>query len=241
MDVRAVIFDWGHTLARYEYPDDGHLWRDAARLLGPDHLDRLTECLVDVEASRWKGLSSDPSSWTLHDVIREACGECGLHPDEELLETAVRLHHRACLPYITHDPDTSTVLRALRDRGVGVGLVSNILWPGSMVDEVLNEHGLVEAFDVRVYTSDLPFHKPHHVPFRAALEALGVGRPSEAVFVGDRLYDDVFGAQRVGMRTVLRTGVRDTEEDGDHRGVVPDATIDSLPELLAIVEQWMAA
>ena len=34
------------------------------------------------------------------------------------------------------------------------------------------------------------------------MEAVGVAEPARCVFVGDRLFDDIWGAERVGMRTI---------------------------------------
>jgi putative hydrolase of the HAD superfamily len=59
------------------------------------------------------------------------------------------------------------------------------------------------------------------------MTALGVSR---AVFVGDRLYDDVWGAQQAGLPAVwVRNGRT------PHHDVQPDAVIDRLAELPAVV------
>jgi putative hydrolase of the HAD superfamily len=53
------------------------------------------------------------------------------------------------------------------------------------------------------------------------------------VFVGDRPFDDVYGAQRAGLTAVLKVNpVMPPYE------VVPDAIITSLPELLPFVDGW---
>jgi putative hydrolase of the HAD superfamily len=75
--------------------------------------------------------------------------------------------------------------------------------------------------------------KPHPSAFRAVLKQLGVA-PGKAVFVGDRLHDDIFGAQQSGMRAVYAThGMAD---DFD---VTPDAVIHSLSELIPILDGWL--
>jgi putative hydrolase of the HAD superfamily len=99
---------------------------------------------------------------------------------------------------------------------------------------LLERDGLAEFIDARVYSSELTHVKPHPIAFRAALRALDV-RPSRAVFVGDRRYDDVFGAQSAGMRAVL---VRPGPENDDYV-VEPDATIDSLSELVRVLDGWL--
>ena len=56
------------------------------------------------------------------------------------------------------------------------------------------------------------------------------------MFVGDRPYDDIHGARGVGMRTVLRTSPYVPDYD-----VEPDAAIDALAELPALIDGWLTA
>lgn len=85
-----------------------------------------------------------------------------------------------------------------------------------------------------VFISDyLGVRKPHPKIFKRALKKLGV-RPEEAVMVGDRLYSDIYGAKRVGMKTIwFRYGkYRDKElEYLDYA----DFAVDSLEEVPKIV------
>jgi len=59
--------------------------------------------------------------------------------------------------------------------------------------------------------------------------------PEEAVFVGDRLYDDVMGAQAVGMRGVLTRQYR--REGVEGHPIVPDRVIEALSELPGYIEE----
>ena len=63
---------------------------------------------------------------------------------------------------------------------------------------------------------------------------MGVQDPARAVFVGDRLFDDVFGAQQAGMRAVHRVNPNVPDYP-----VQPDATIERLDELIPIVDGWL--
>ena len=74
--------------------------------------------------------------------------------------------------------------------------------------------------------------KPHPEAFRALLDAVGVA-PERAVFVGDRLRDDVCGAQNIGMRTVHMTGRPVETWD-----VVADAQLTTLDGLVELVDGW---
>ena len=53
-----------------------------------------------------------------------------------------------------------------------------------------------------VVYADLYGGKPTYLPFLMVAERLGA-EPSQCVFVGDHPWFDVYGARRVGMRTVL--------------------------------------
>jgi FMN phosphatase YigB (HAD superfamily) len=70
--------------------------------------------------------------------------------------------------------------------------------------------------------------------FRAAMAAVGVTDPARCVFVGDRPFDDVHRARRVGMRTVLvpHSDVPAYAESA------PDAVISRLAELRPLIESW---
>jgi len=74
--------------------------------------------------------------------------------------------------------------------------------------------------------------KPHPEAFRALLRQLDVA-PDEAVFVGDRPRDDVFGAQSAGLRAVLLSG-----RAVDGYDVTPDAVVPELAGLLDVLDAW---
>jgi putative hydrolase of the HAD superfamily len=231
--VNAVIFDWGGTLSEFVDAELVDAWRLAARHLDPEHEAEITERLVKVEAEFWATTSSHQRSATLADLMTTAAGELGLDVAEALLEEAALRHLDAWTPHIRHDPDAAPALRALRDRGLKIGMLSNTHWPRAFHEHFLERDGLVELIDARLYTSEMPFQKPHPSAFLTAAEALGV-KPAQAVFVGDRPWDDISGAQATGMRTVLRPNPFAPDIDG----IEPDARVDRLPELVEVVERW---
>ena len=86
-------------------------------------------------------------------------------------------------------------------------------------------------------SSAMGYCKPHASLFLRALDELGVAA-HEAVFVGDRMVDDVGGAQAVGMRTVLTHQYR--REDPGRAPAAPDSVIGRLSELPAALERLEA-
>ena len=231
--IEAVVFDWGGTLSVYADIDIEDMWRLAARHMAPEREDELCARLVQVEAEAWADAAVDERSFTLAELLARASSAVGLDVAEAVLEEAAGHHLDSWTPHIRHDPDAAGVLQALVDRGLRIGLLSNTHWPRDFHEHFLARDGLAELIHTRVYTSGLPWSKPHPAAFGAVLDALGVDDPGRAVFVGDRPYDDVYGAKRAGLRGVLRRNRFMPAYD-----VVPDAEIDRLPELLDVVDGW---
>ncbi|TML02404.1 MAG: HAD family hydrolase [Actinobacteria bacterium] len=90
----------------------------------------------------------------------------------------------------------------------------------------LERLGLARYLSASVFSSEIGIRKPDPRIFREALGRVGAP-PGEAVFVGDRLYDDISGAQAVGMRAVQTRQFRQEEDPRIH----PDAVIDHIREL----------
>jgi putative hydrolase of the HAD superfamily len=132
-------------------------------------------------------------------------------------------------------------MRGIRDRGLAVGILSNTLWTRDFHEAVFARDGLLELIDGAAYSSELEWTKPHEQAFRAAMRAVGVEDPAACVFVGDRPFDDIHGAKEVGMRAVL---VPHSAIPAQQQGAVvgePDATIQALPDLLPLIDAWLAA
>ncbi len=233
MTVKAVVFDWGGTLSVFVEAELVDAWRLAARHLAPDREDELTERLVTVEAEFWATTASHQRSATLGDLVAAATAELGLDVAEALLEEATVRHLDAWTDHIRHDPEAAPTLAALRERGLGIGLLSNTHWPPAFHERFLERDGLAELIDARLYTSEMPHQKPHASAFVAALEALGIDDPTTAVFVGDRPWDDIVGAKRAGLRAVLRPNPLVEPYD-----VEPDAVIERLPDLVPLIDSW---
>lgn len=233
MPVEAVVFDWGGTLSVFVESELVDAWRLAARHLAPEREDELTTRLVAVEAAFWTTTATHQRSATLADLLASAAAELHLDVAEALLEEAAVRHLDAWTPHVRHDADAAATLAGLHQRGLRVGLLSNTHWPRAFLERFLERDGLAHLIDARLYTSELPYQKPHGQAFAAALDALGVDDPAQAAFVGDRPWDDIAGAKGAGLRAVLRPNPFAEPYD-----VEPDAVITALPELLPLVDGW---
>lgn len=241
--IEAVIFDWGGTLAEYATIELEDMWRLAARHLvsrqgngSRRDENELVSRLAQVEVDFWATTATDQRAGTLADLLHAATEALQLDVTEALLEEAATHYLDAWTPHIRHEPDAADTLRALRRRGLRIGLLSNTHWPRAFHERFLARDGLDGLIDARLYTSELHTMKPHPQAFAAALEAVGVIDASRAVFVGDRPFDDIHGAHQSGLRAVLRTNPEVPPYD-----VTPDATIDRLFDLVEVIDRWLEA
>ena len=113
-----------------------------------------------------------------------------------------------------------------------IGLISNTTWPGEFHRQDMERYGLISFFDHLIFSADEKAWKPHQEVFQRSLAALGLS-PHEAVFVGDSLFFDVWGAQQAGLRGVWIEQDQRWQPAG--MDIQPDATIRRLPELLDVV------
>jgi putative hydrolase of the HAD superfamily len=235
--VSAVIFDWGGTLTPFHSIDLLDLWRVAAEVVAPDRVDEVARALADAEAGWWQAAVASGRSGTTADVVAVAAAATGLDIDAALHDRALTAHLEAWTPHTVADPQAAPLLRALRDRGIRTGLLSNTHWPRTWHERWLARDGLLDLLDARVYTSDLEHLKPHPEAFRTALTAVSGNGPAvpagEAVFVGDRPLDDISGARRFGMRTILLP-----HSAVPAHPVEPDATAAELADVLHFVDAW---
>lgn len=240
MVIEAVIFDWGGTLSEWEgdqalydsWRSEG--WEAAADALSPEAKELLTARLMAVEDEAWRASAETHSSAELSALIAEVAREERVEVTEAILEQAATRHLGSWRAKIRHDPDASRVLSELRRRGLRTGLLSNTYWPRDFHDAALHDDGLRDLLDERLYTSELAHTKPHPAVFLEVLSRLGVDDPSRAVFVGDRPFDDIYGANKAGLKTVLRPNTIVPAFN-----IEPDAVIHDLPSLLDVLDAWM--
>jgi len=100
-------------------------------------------------------------------------------------------------PYL--HPQAHTVLRAVRDEGYTLGLVSNRVEELTSVAAAL---GLGDYFHFTLSGGQANSWKPDARIFLQACEMAGAP-PAECLYVGDNFYADVVGAQTAGLVPVL--------------------------------------
>jgi putative hydrolase of the HAD superfamily len=225
--VRAVIFDWGGTLTPWHGIDHDALWLAVcSRHYPAGEAAAVAAAVRAAEIEHWRLCETSHQSATLDAVFARA----GVTPSASFLAS----YFSAWDPHTQTDPDVPPLLRELRRRGLKVGVLSNTMWPRAAHERIFGRDGVLELIDGAVYTSEIPWVKPHPEAFRAAMGAIGVLDAGSCVFVGDRPYDDIYGAKGLGMRAVL---IPNSDVPG-FEDAVPDAVITRLAELPRHLDGW---
>jgi putative hydrolase of the HAD superfamily len=178
----------------------------------------------------WARARDHHTSATIADIFLEA----GLTHDESLL-TAYREFWE---PHSLTDPDVLPLFSRLKVDGIRVGVLSNTIWPRDWHEAYFRRDGVLDLLDGAVYTSEVPWTKPAPEAFTAAMESVGATDPSRCVFVGDRLFDDIWGASNVGMRTILVPHSEIPTHQRGHSEGDPDAIVDRLADVYDVVAAW---
>lgn len=230
--IDAVIFDWGGTLTRWHDIDfHAESLALAAAVTDVDHDVEVSQARLHAANQAVWGRSRDhQQSATIADLFSEA----GLGHDPELLTA----YHDFWVPHTETDPDVAPLWQALRADGVRVGVLSNTIWLRAWHESFFERDGVLDLVDGDVYTSEVPWTKPSPHAFRAAMDAVGVSDPARCVYVGDRLFDDVWGAQNAGLRAIHVPHSAIPPEQVGHTEGEPDAVVQRLAEVLDVVRRW---
>jgi HAD superfamily hydrolase (TIGR01549 family) len=193
--VRGVLFDWGDTL--FSPPDAGKVIVAAAAERGvridPEKARALWDELWDAgkmpdELAKGRDLSAAAHReiWTaLFARANTAVPDVARTLYERVMDP------RAWIPY----PDTAPTLRALRERGMRIGIVSNV--PQDL-RPIFAAHGLADLVDAFTHSFEVGAEKPDPAIFLRACEALGT-MPRETLMVGDHPVADA-GALKAGLQ-----------------------------------------
>ncbi len=236
--IEAVLFDLGGTLFSY----GGRLGGGIKGVIETVGIDAPGE----VIGRAWRGAADRAGdfygrqSYFLHrDLFRSTLLHFLEHFGHELDEGVfAAFHERQLKGLLDHMPlreDCRSTLVALRERGLYVGLVSNIdddyLYP------LLDRHDLLELFDHCTSSEEARSCKPDPEIFHYAL---GKAQRDSAttLFVGDSLHHDVAGAHRVGMRSarIVEEGVATPLTHGLEVVAEANFEVSSLQALIGIVD-----
>jgi putative hydrolase of the HAD superfamily len=241
MDIRAVAFDVNGTLVRI-LTDDGseQIFRSAAHVLtyqGIDlHRHQVRELYFGLMAEQ---LRTSPQAHPEFDAVgiwrriidghmTDFTRTLPAAKLEQLPLFLAEMSRGIARRRLSVYPHVREVLDVLRGR-YPLALVTDA--QSAYARGELHKVGLLDYFDPIVVSGDHGYRKPDRRLFQLALDGMGMA-PENALYVGNDMHRDIFGAREAGMTTVMFESGQGTQV---HLDCVPDYRITDFRDLLRIV------
>lgn len=239
--VRAIIFDLGETLVNFGKVNTMHLFYEGARL----SYDFLKACGQRIGNFNYYLLRNFISIhlhyWLCHlrgkdfdslELLKKVGFQKGLRLDSNQWEHFAWLWYQPLAQAATVEPDTAQTLMSLKKSGLKLGILSNTFVHGSSLEKHLQQLGLLDFFDVCLFSYQFDCRKPSTRIFRIAAEKIGE-KIENIAFIGDRIDKDIKPALRAGMKAVLKKAYTNTDRK------IPTGTfrINKLAELPGIIKK----
>ena len=235
LSIKAVIFDWAWTLLDLVDEDDR---RPFLKMFGflqgrKVSLPDFNDCYQTYRDLFYKMIEESRKTH------REACFEPVLKylllkysidiAGKATVDEILKIYYQEVFSVRKVFPDVLTTLQGLQSAGMRLGIISNTTNPPFMKDYERVQMGLDPFFEFSIYSSDVPYRKPHPSIFELAISYLKL-EPKEILFVGDSPAHDIAGAQNVGMQAawINRNGKELPA------GIHPEYEVRTLTDLLEI-------
>jgi putative hydrolase of the HAD superfamily len=241
MDIRAVAFDVNGTLVRILTQDGmDQIFRSIAHFLTYQGIDLHRHQVRELYFQAMKEQQqASPEQHPEFDAVEIWRGILEAHqtaytralPPEKLAQLPLflaELYRGISRCRLRLYPHVREVLDRLRGR-YPLAVVTDAQRAYARAE--LHKVGLLDYFDPIVVSGDHGFRKPDRRLFQLALDAIGVA-PEHALYVGNDMHRDVYGARQAGMWTVM---VDSDQGDDAYLDCEPDFRIADLRGLLALL------
>ena len=140
-------------------------------------------------------------------IMLEMLGHAQPEITDAALEIITRAHMRQLQQSFEVRPESVEVLEWAKAR-YRTAMISNFAYAPAF-HESIDHFGIRSAFETIVVSAEVGWCKPHRIIFDHTFEKMGISA-NEALFVGDQLYVDVYGALSAGMHVAwIKTETQD--------------------------------
>jgi HAD superfamily hydrolase (TIGR01509 family) len=185
-------------------------WLVRSGLMLTERLDAICRDIWDAYEQAWR-VEVDRGTLRETSIAFLARGAFAVRGIELSPELAAAFHRESWVGVrrfgVELYPDTLDVLRALKARGVLIGINSNRPCSTAMMMADLADMGIAPYVDAAVSSGETGYLKPHPSTFERVIADLRVA-PDSCVMVGDSIEADLRGGRAVGMRTVWKLNGR---------------------------------
>ena len=212
MDIQALIFDVNGTLIDIE-TDEGmeEIYRAIGHFLSYQgitmHRWEVRDLYFQIMQEQRHNSHEAYPEWDAVELWRElirrkATDYTRSLPPEKLEQLPLflaELYRGISRKRLRPSPDVNQTLDLLRPH-FRLAVISNAQSAYGVPE--LNATGLLHYFNPVIISGDYGFGKPDRRIFQKALDSLQI-QPEQALFIGNDLYDDVYGAQQLGIKTIF--------------------------------------
>ena len=238
-EVKAILFDLGETLLNFGRIPVGSVLRQAAHQ-SYTYLKDMGQPVGGFGGYFWRNLIGLRIQYIISGirrrdfdslaVLKKNGEKRGIKLSQGQWEEFDWLWYEPVRRAAWTEPDITQTLGRLKDAGLKLAIVSNTFVNSSALDRHLDEEGLTDFFEFRMYSYQFAFRKPDKRIFLAAAERIGV-EPANIMFIGDRIDNDVKGAMRAGMQPVLKKAYTNQDKRVP-AGIVQIEKISELPGII---------
>jgi HAD superfamily hydrolase (TIGR01662 family) len=239
--IKAILFDIGETLLNFGKVDAVALFKEGGKLaynflknlnqpVGPYQLFLLRHLIIIRLLSMWSNIIK--RDYDSSKILRKIAQYNGVKLTEPQWQDFAWCWYEPLSKLVQMEPDIKQTLEKLKQMGIKLGILSNTFINASTLERHLAQLGILDFFDVKVYSYQFKFRKPDPRIFINAAKQLNC-EPQNILFVGDRLDWDTAGALRANMTAVVKKAYTNTTKN------IPEGVIKikQLAELPNIVEQ----
>lgn len=226
--IQAITFDFWNTLYWTKISANNERINIIEKVLTEQGYTLKTESIEDAVKKAWNYWDevwlNERRTANAVEWFREVLKLLNVSFRDSLIEeTAGKIGH-AVLSGISEPAAGSVETIKKLSKKYKLGIISDTgVSPSYVLKELLSRAGIIEYFNVLVFSDEFGMSKPDKSVFMHALELLDV-EPEAVVHVGDLKRTDMEGAASVGMYSVRYAGVYDDVKSGfcEANGVIYD-------------------
>jgi putative hydrolase of the HAD superfamily len=192
--IKAVLFDLDNTLIDFiKMKVEACRSAIKAMIKAGLKIDDETGLKKLIETYFRVGIESDMA---MTKFLEEQTGEV----DKTILQAGINAYLKRKPDFLKPYPYVLEILEMLKSNNLKLGIVTDATREKALVR--LNAMDIIRFFDVIITYDESKVKKPDELPFRLAIEKLGM-KPEEILFVGDSLRRDIEPAKKMEMKTLL--------------------------------------
>ncbi|MQG21818.1 MAG: HAD family hydrolase [SAR202 cluster bacterium] len=240
MKIDTIVFDYGHTLidlAPFETILEPYQKgiSEILKLAHPnrsDHMEIAHRIVLYMEETinRSYNENRQEDELILGEIVQSALSTEEVNLSHSDCERIVEMDHQLHGTLSTVPSTTLETLIKLKTNGFRLGVMSNTVFVKKWIHllPILNSSNLLDAV---VFSSDIGVRKPNHLTYETILNELKAQK-EQALFVGDRIIEDIRGPQNFGFAATALT--HEFREEIDEKNEA-DIILTQLSEIVSFV------